>query len=142
MPLAIDFPSPEFIIFAIAILLGVVGKLVEFAKHVRQKSIEAQQRDERRFGEDLGEAAEPPRPETPPVRLELVRRPLPRREPVARPSAPPAAPVRPPRPPVIAPEKPRAAHPVLRLLRDRGGARDAIVLAEILGPPKSLRRGR
>jgi hypothetical protein len=139
--LAIDFPPIEFLIFAVAVLLGLIGKIVEFAKQVRQKSIEAEQREERQFGAELVEAPEPRRAEAPPVRLELVRRPLPRREP-PRPEAPPPATARPPRPPTIAPPAPRPAHPVLKLLREPHGARNAIVLAEILGPPKSLRRGR
>jgi hypothetical protein len=139
-PLAVEFPPVEFLIFAVALLIGLIGKILEFSKHVRQKSLEAEQRDERQFGADLGEAPEPQAVELP-VRLALVRRPLPRREP-SRPAPPVAAPFRPPPPPTIAPARPRPEHPALKLLREPRGARNAMVLAEILGPPKSLRRWR
>ncbi len=141
-PLAVDYPPWEFLIFAVALLLGLIGKVVEFAKEIRRKSIETQEREHRTFGDDLGEAPEPPHAEVPPVvRLELVRRPLPRRE-LTLPFAEAPVVVRPPPPPPMAPGKPRAEHPVRKLLRDPSGARNAILLAEILGPPKSLRRGR
>ena len=58
--LAIEFPPVEFLIFAVAILLGIIGKIVEFAREVRRKSIETEEREHRTFGEDLGEAPEPP----------------------------------------------------------------------------------
>ena len=81
-------------------------------------------------------------PPAPRLRLELVRRPLPRphREDllpvvVATPQPPP--PPAPPRAPKLSKE-----HEVLRLLRTRGGARNAVILAEILGRPKALRRPR
>ena len=139
-PLAIDYPPVEFIIFAVAILLGVIGKIIEFAREIRKKSIETEERADEQFGADLGEAPEPPAVEVP-ARLELVRRPLPRRELPASDVAAPVA-LRPPPPPPIVSLKPRAEHPVRRLLRDPRGARNAILLAEILGPPKALRRGR
>jgi hypothetical protein len=136
--LAIDFPPFEFIIFAVAILLGVIGKIVEFARKVRQRSIEAEQRAEQQFGAEPGEAGEPPRAPAPPPRLELFRRLRPRAE---QPPAHPPPPPPPPRVTVPAPPQPRE-HEIVRLLRAPRGVRTAIVLAEVLGRPRSLRRGR
>jgi len=153
---ASDFPSPEFIIFAVAILLGIIGKIVEFSKKVRKRSLEETERRDRQFGEDLGEAPEPPPVEPAPVRvrIEPVRRPLPPRipwrpvpglSPEFRDSPPPPPPVT-FRPPairtVVAPPRPAPPHPVLRMLRLRHGARTGIILSEILGPPKAARRWR
>ncbi|HEX5136174.1 MAG TPA: hypothetical protein VFY93_04320 [Planctomycetota bacterium] len=156
-PLAVDFPSPEFIIFAVAILLGVIGKIVEFSRQVRRKSLEETERTERQFGSDLGEAPEPPPvappPKPPPaLRLDLFRRPLPPREPSRPvpgtsfefPTTPVPPPVVRPHAPrsVVAPPEPLREHPLRKLLRERRGARTGILLAEILGPPKALRRWR
>jgi hypothetical protein len=138
MLLAVDLPPFEYIIVAVAVLIGLIGRLVEFAKQVRQKSIEAEQKAEAQFGAELEEAPEPG--EAPPPRLELARRPpRPRREEPLPVVAPP-----PPRPPAARPATVKAGpeHEILRLLRARPGARRAVILAEILGPPKALRRGR
>jgi hypothetical protein len=128
--LAIDFPPPEFIIFAVAVLLGVIGKLVDFARKMRARSIEAEERGQRQFGADLGEVAEPP----PPPRLDLVRR-LPRER---RPEAAPV-PAPPPPAPLPPPPRPHAEHEIVRMFRAPRGARNAVVLAEVLGRPKALR---
>jgi hypothetical protein len=138
--LAIEFPPVEFLIFAVAILLGVIGKIVEFSKKLREKSIENEQKAEKQFGEDLGEAPEPRRAEVP-IRLELVRRPLPRRE-LPLPVAQAPVPGRPPSPPTMAPPRAQSEHPVLRMLREAHGARNAIVLAEVFGRPTALRGRR
>jgi hypothetical protein len=139
---AADYPPWEFLIFAVALLIGLIGKIVEFSRKIREKSIEAEQREERQFGADLEEAPEPQRDELP-VRLALVRRPLPPREP-APPSGPTiAGPVRAPHPPpTMTQPRARPEHAIMRLLRQPHGARNAVILAEILGPPKALRRGR
>ena len=50
MPLAIDFPAPELILFAVAILIGVIGKVVAAARSVRRKSLESQETGDRVFG--------------------------------------------------------------------------------------------
>jgi len=155
IPLAADFPSPEFIIFAVAILLGIIGKVVEFSKQVRKKSLEETEQREQQFGADLEEASEPPPVEAPPERREPVRRPLPVRIPwrpmpgmspefPTRPVPPPAVPLRPPQRPraAVAPPGPPSPHAMLRMLRARQGARTGIILSEILGPPKALRRWR
>jgi hypothetical protein len=131
-------PSFEYILVAVAVLLGIIGKIVEFSKSMRQKSIEAERKGEEQFGADLGEAAEPS-PEPPP-RLELFRRPpRPRLEEVLAPPAPPPRP--PPARPPVAP-RPRREHEVVRMLRTPHGAKNAVILAEVFGPPKGLRRGR
>jgi hypothetical protein len=138
MLLAIDFPPFEFIVIAVAVLIGLIGRIIEFGKQVRRKSIEAEQRAETQFGAELEEATEPKQVEPLP-RLELARRPpRPRREePVA--VMPP-----PPPPPRARPLAPRPAQErrILRLLRTPQGVRDAVLLAEILGRPKALRRNR
>jgi len=138
-----DYPPWEFLIFAIAILISLIGKVVEVSKRVRQKSIEAETQEERQFGAELQEAPEPRRVQAPPPRLELARRPpRPRREPVIpEPFAPPAFRLPPPLQPSVAETVGRRSeHPFHRMLRAPHGAKNAIVLAEILGRPKALRR--
>jgi len=138
MLLAVDLPPFEYIIVALAVLIGLIGRIVEFAKQMRQKSIEAEQQAEAQFGAELEEAPEPG--QAPPPRLELARRPpRPHREEPLPVVAPP-----PPRPPPAraATVKARPEHEILRLLRTRTGAKQAVILAEILGRPKALRRGR
>ncbi len=137
--LAVDYPPFEYIIVAVAVLIGLIGRIVEFAKQVRQKSIEAEQKAETQFGAELEEAPEPVHREAPPPRLELApRSPRPRREeplPIVLPPPPRPAPSA--RAAVARPPD----HEILRLLRTRRGARNAVILAEILGRPKALRRG-
>jgi hypothetical protein len=139
--LAVDFPPWEFLVFAVAILIGLIQKIVEFAKKVRERSIEAEREGEKQFGAELEEAPEPRHAEPPP-RLELFRRlPRPRREeePLLRAAPPPP----PPPPPTAAPSPPkRREHEIVRMLRTPRGARNAVLLAEVLGRPKALRRGR
>jgi len=153
--LAADFPPVEFLIFIVFLLIGLLGKLVEIAKRVRDRSLE-QQRREGELAPEPPKVEEPPPPpaatprpvEPPPAvglpfRLMPVRRPpRRRREPppavVPRPFIPaiPASPARP-----IAPL--RQVHPAVRLVRKGPESlRQAIVLAEILGPPKARRRSR
>jgi hypothetical protein len=127
--LAIDYPPWEYVLLVVALLLGLINKAVEFSKKIRQRSIDAEKQADAQFGAELGEAPEPPRAEAPPARLELLRRPArPRREEPPAPEAPP-----PPRPaPVAAPPKPRREHEIVRLLRTPQGARNAVILAEVL----------
>lgn len=135
--LAVDYPPWEFVFIAVAVLIGIIGKITEFSKKLREKSIETEQQAEAQFGAEPGEAPEPQRAEAPVPRIELVRRPpRPRREEVIAPLAPlpPPPPARPPPPP------PAREHEIVRLLRAPHGARNAVLLAEVLGPPKSLRR--
>ncbi len=138
--LALDYPPFEYLIVAVAVLIGLIGRIVEFAKQFRQKSIDAEQKAEAQFGAELEEAPEPAHQEVLPPRLELASRPpRPRREeflPVAAPPPPPPQPTR------AAAPKPWTEHEILRLLRTRHGAKSAVVLAEILGRPRALRRGR
>ena len=72
---AIEIPSIELILFIIAILIAVVGKIVEASRGLRRRSLENQKRRQRRFGEE--EKA------TPPV---VVRRPPMRSAPIPMPT--------------------------------------------------------
>lgn len=140
MLLAVSYPPFEYIIVAVALLLGLIGKIVEFSKRIRQKSIEAEQQAETQFGAELEEAPEPRHAEPPP-RLDLARRPpRPRHEEPLAPVAP-LPPPRPARAPAPPPE-PRREHEIIRILRAPHGPRNAVLLAEVLGRPKALRRGR
>jgi hypothetical protein len=132
-----SFPPPEFIIFAVAILIGLIGRIVSFAKKIRERSIEAQRDQEQPFGAELDEAPEPT--PAPMMRLELVRRPPRPRFEESAPSEPPTP--RRPAPAAPAP-RPRREHEIVRLLRSPKGARSAVILAEVLGSPKAFRRGR
>lgn len=137
--LAASFPPPEFLIFAVAVLIGLIGKIVEFARKVRRRSIESQ-RQETPFGSEPEEAPEPLQVEpAPPLEL-VVRRPLPRPPAVLKQVVVPP-PVRRARH-VVAPPPPDHEHPILKKLREPHGARDAILFAEILGRPKALQRWR
>ena len=62
---ASSFPPPEFLIFAVAILIGLIGKVVDFARKVRKRSIESQ-RQESQFGRQEETPPEPPTVEPPP----------------------------------------------------------------------------
>lgn len=138
--LALDFPPWEFLVFAVAILIGLIQKVVEAARKVRERSIEAERDGEKQFGAELEEASEPQA--EPPPRLELFRRlPRPRREeePLLRAAEPPPLP---PKPPAAPPPPRRREHEIVRLLRSPRGTRNAVILAEVLGRPKALRRGR
>jgi hypothetical protein len=127
--LAIDYPPLDYVIIVVAVLVGLIGKIVEYTKRMREKSIEAEKEADAQFGMEWGEAPEPP------ARIEPVRRPR---------EQPPVVVVPPPpKPPVVvaASPKPRP-HEIVRILRAPRGMRNAIVLAEVLGRPKALRRGR
>ena len=138
--LAVEYPPWEFLVFVVAILIGLIGKAVEFAKKVRERSIEAERDGEKQFGAGLEEAPEPEHA-APPPRLELFRRlPRPRRE--EEPLLPAAAPPPPPRPKAAPPPPRPREHEIVRMLRAPRGARNAVILAEVFGRPKALRRGR
>lgn len=130
--LAFDLPPWEYVVLFAAIVLGAINKAVEASKRMRQKSIEAEQNADAQFGWESGEAGEP-EPELPP-RLELARRPR-RAEPAPAPEPPP-----PPRPArAAAPPKPRREHEIVRMLRSPRGARQAVILAEVLRRPGARR---
>lgn len=94
--------------------------------------------DMRRLMEALGlpVEAEPPRPVPAPPPLPAFEEAVPRPEPV------PEIPTFTPPPRAVAakpaPPAPRPPSPLLKTLRTREGLRQAIVLREILGPPKAL----
>ena len=165
-----DFPT-ELILFLIAAIIAGVSRIVEGARAVRRRTVEAQRKQEERTGIDLGELdrepKEPPRqPEPEPLNLplptygvplpfppqpapepEAEREPRPRlvlRGPEASEPAAPARLIHPALRPSKQVQAPRARrHPLAHTLREGGRAvREAIVIREILGPPRAIRPWR
>lgn len=131
--------------FDILIILGggivaLVQWLLRKGEKIRKESIEA---EERRF-QRVEEGPRPervPAPPARPVRI-VVAQPRPAPEAPPPPRREPAAPARRPRAAAAVATRRRksAAADIVRRLRGRHALREAILLREIFGPPKSLRR--
>jgi len=156
--LAVDWvPPPELILLLLAGLIALIKKLVDAARAFRKRVREHQEEMERRGGVELSEAprTEPrpasrqaprPAPAPPPVPGPVVLEPPPRRLPprlpLARKERPPSPRRLEPLPPKEATARPSAVrrHVVELLSSGRESLRDAVILREVLGPPKALRR--
>ena len=144
-----DFP-PELIFVLVAGLIGGINWLVQRSRAFRKASLEQQQRREQEGTLADLERAEPPRRPRIELPAELALPRQPRRPPRLAVGEPPFTPVEPPPRRVQRVKRPAARAPTgsaagLAERRRRQGPlawREAVILLEILGPPKSKVRRR
>ncbi|MHC4549627.1 MAG: hypothetical protein ACYTEZ_12715 [Planctomycetota bacterium] len=157
MPLAIEAPPWEIILFLVAALIAIANRIVEAARSVRRKSLDEQRRRTGQEGVRFEEPKPPPAvptlpfpsptvPPRPPPSRPPRRRPPPRLQ-LGREELAPApdllrmAKPLPPAPPPHA-RKERLRELVEMLRGDPSHLQDAILIREILGPPRAFRGGR